>query len=207
MNGFDQLKLWARYNRVTATLIALSIIVALLSNIGSNFQFIYVLFISEYRQGLSEISNGQLWRLFTPIFIHFGIMHIAFNLLWLYQLGSAIEQRQNMKRMLILVIVTSLLSNLAQFLWSGPMFGGMSGVVYGLLAYVWAQGKFNPRSGLYLDQNTTIMMSIWFIVCWAGLIGNIANMAHTMGLVAGAVLGMIYSPRLMKKIGINKQGY
>ena len=207
MNGFDQLKLWARYHRVTATLITLSIIVALLSNIGRDFQFIHVLFISEYRQGLSEISNGQLWRLFTPIFIHFGIMHIAFNLLWLYQLGSAIEQRQNMKRMLILVIVTSLLSNLAQFLWSGPMFGGMSGVVYGLLAYVWAQGKFNPRSGLYLDQNTTIMMSIWFIVCWAGLIGNIANMAHTMGLVAGAVLGMIYSPRLMKKIGINKQGY
>lgn len=207
MNGFDQLKLWARYNRVTATLIALSIIVALLSGIGSNFQFIHFLFISEYRQGLPEIFNGQLWRLFTPILIHFGILHIVVNLLWLYQLGSAIEQRQNMKRMLILVIITSLLSNLAQFFWSGPLFGGMSGVVYGLLAYVWAQGKFNPRSGLHLDQNTTIMMLIWFIVCWLGLIGNIANMAHTIGLVSGAVLGMFYSPRLLKNLGFNKHGY
>ena len=75
MNGFDQLKLWARYNRVTATLIALSIIVALLSGIGSDFQFIHVLFFSEYRQGLPEILSGQLWRLFTPIIIHFGLLH------------------------------------------------------------------------------------------------------------------------------------
>ena len=75
MNGFDQLKLWARYNRVTATLIALSIIVALLSKIGSDFQLIHVLFFSEYRQGLPEILSGQLWRLFTPIIIHFGILH------------------------------------------------------------------------------------------------------------------------------------
>lgn len=199
MNGFDQLKLWARYNRVTAALIALSIIVALLSKIGSDFQLIHVLFISEYRQGLPEILSGQLWRLFTPIIIHFGILHIAFNMLWLYQLGSAVEQRQNSKRMLILVIVFSVLSNLAQFFWSGPIFGGMSGVVYGLLAYVWAQGKFNPRSGLELDQNTTIMMLIWFIVCWLGLVGNIANMAHTIGLVCGVISGLFYSPQFWRK--------
>ena len=104
MNGFDQLKLWARYHRVTATLITLSIIVALFSKLGRDFQFLHILFISEYRQGLPEILSGQLWRLFTPIIIHFGIMHIAFNLLWLYQLGSVIEQRQNTKRMLTLVI-------------------------------------------------------------------------------------------------------
>ena len=199
MNGFDQLKLWARYNRVTATLIALSIIVALLSKIGSDFQFIHVLFFSEYRQGLPEILSGQLWRLFTPIIIHFGLLHIAFNMLWLYQLGSAVEQRQNSKRMLILVIVISVLSNMAQFFWSGPIFGGMSGVVYGLLAYVWAQGKFNPRSGLELDQNTTIMMLIWFIVCWLGLVGNIANMAHTVGLVCGVISGLFYSPQFWRK--------
>ena len=56
MNAFDQLKLWARYHRVTATLIALSIVVALLSNFGSNFQLLHFLFISEYRQGLPEFD-------------------------------------------------------------------------------------------------------------------------------------------------------
>ena len=200
MNGFDQLKIWVRYNRVTATLIALSIIVALLSQFGRDFQLLHFLFISEYRQGLPEIFGGQLWRLFTPIIIHFGIMHIAFNLLWLYQLGGAIEQRQNAKRMMTLVFSIALLSNLAQFFWSGPMFGGMSGVVYGLLGYVWAQGKFNPGAGIGLDQSTTIMMLIWFVVCWMGLVGNIANMAHTIGLVCGVILGILYSPQLFRKI-------
>ena len=203
MNAFDQLQLWARYNRVTATLIALSLIVALLSNIGRDMQFIHFLFISEYRQGLSEILNGELWRLFTPALIHFGILHIAFNLLWLYQLGSAIEQRQTSKRMLILIIIISLLSNLAQYFWDGPLFGGMSGVVYGLLGYVWAQGKFNPRYGLGLDQNIALMMLIWFVVCWLGLVGNIANMAHTTGLVGGVILGVFYSPQLFRKLKLN----
>ena len=202
MNTFEQLSLWAKYHRITATLIALSIIVAVVSKLGSDFSLLRILFISQSSRGLSEILNGQLWRLFTPIIIHFGIMHIVFNLLWLYQLGSAIEQRQNRKRMMILVIVISVLSNLAQFFWSGPIFGGMSGVVYGLLGYVWAQGKFNPGAGIALNQSTTIMMLIWFIVCWMGLVGNIANMAHTVGLLCGVILGMIYSPQLFRKLKI-----
>lgn len=202
MNGFDQLKLWARYNRVTATLIVFSIIIALFSKLGRDFQLLHILFISEYSQGLPEILSGQIWRLFTPIIIHFGIMHIAFNLLWLYQLGSAIEQRQSSLRMLVLVLIIAFLSNLSQFYWSGPIFGGMSGVVYGLLSYVWAQGKFNPQSGLGLDKNIAIMMMVWFIVCWLGLVGNIANMAHTTGLICGIVLGILYSPRIMHKIKI-----
>lgn len=203
MNYFEQLKLWARYNRVTATLSILSLIVALFSGVGSNYQAIHFLFITEYNQGLSEILNGQLWRLLTPAFIHFGIIHIAFNLLWLYQLGSAIEQRQSSKRMLILVVIIAILSNLAQFFWSGPLFGGMSGVVYGLLAYLWIQGKFNPGAGLWLDKNTTLMMLIWFALCWSGLVGNIANMAHTIGLITGAILGILYSPQLFRKTNFN----
>lgn len=203
MNGIEQLKLWAKYSPITASLLGLSISVALLSNFGSNFQFIHFLFISEYRQGLPEISGGQVWRLFTPIIIHFGILHIAFNSIWLYQLGSAIEQHHSIKRMATLVVIISVTSNLAQYLWSGPMFGGMSGVVYGLLGYVWIQGKFNPRAGIGLDQNIAIMMLVWFIVCWLGLVGNIANMAHTIGLVAGVILGLVYSPRLLMKRRIN----
>jgi len=199
MNFFDQLKLWIRYHRVTAALIALSLIVAVISKIGSDPHSIHFLFISEYREGLSEVYSGQVWRLFTPVFIHFGILHIAFNLLWLYQLGSAIEQRQSSTRMLILIVLISLLSNLAQLAWSGPLFGGMSGIVYGLLGYIWAQGKFNPASGLWLDKNTTLMMLIWFVICWMGLVGNIANMAHTIGLVCGVILGLFYSPQLFRK--------
>ena len=200
MNAFDQIKLWMRYTRLTAILMIISILVSLVSNFGRDFQLIHVLFISEYSHGLEEIFNGQLWRLFTPAFVHFGIIHILFNMLWLYQLGSVIEQRQKTMRLAILVIVISVLSNLAQYLWAGPMFGGMSGVVYGLLAYMWVQGKYNPWAGLGLEQNIAVMMLVWFVICWLGLVGNIANMAHTIGLVSGAILGLIYSPHLLRKL-------
>lgn len=198
MTGVEQFKLWARYSPITAVLLVLSILVSLISSFGNNFQFIHWLLISEYTQGLPEVMKGQLWRLFTPIIIHFGILHIVFNMVWLYQLGSAIEQHYSIKRMAILVFIISLTSNLAQFTWGGPLFGGMSGVVYGLLGYIWIQGKFNPFAAIGLNQNIAIMMLAWFVICWLGLVGNVANMAHTIGLVAGMLLGLMYTPRFKR---------
>ena len=200
MDAFEQFRIWLRYSRLTATLIAVSAVIALLSSLGSNYQVLQFLFISEYRGGLPEIFGGQLWRLVTPIFIHFGILHFVFNMMWLYDLGSTVEQRQGIGRMAILVIVTAVLSNLGQFFWGGPGFGGMSGVVYGLLAYVWVQGNYNPRAGIGLHQNIAIMMLIWFVVCWLGLVGNVANMGHTVGLICGALLGLIFSPQFWRRL-------
>jgi len=189
-----------RYSRLTAALIAASTVIALLSSFGKDYQVLQLLFISEYRSGLPEILGGQLWRLVTPIIIHFGILHFVFNMMWLYDLGSAVEQRQGLGRMAILVSATAVLSNLAQFAWGGPGFGGMSGVVYGLLAYVWVQGQYNPRAGIALHQNIAIWMLAWFVICWAGLVGNVANMAHTVGLICGAGLGLIYSPYFWRRL-------
>ena len=69
----------------------------------------------------------------------------------------------------------------------------MSGVVYGLLGYVWVMGRLNPRSGLVLHQQIVIMMLAWFVLCWTGVIGAVANMAHTLGLVSGMILGWLFS--------------
>ena len=179
---------------VTLVLIIISVVIALASSFGDNIQIIYPFMISAYTRGLSEIIQGEVWRLITPIFIHFGIIHIVFNMLWLFDLGGVIEQRQGSPRFGLLVGVMAVLSNLAQYWWAGPGFGGMSGVVYGLLGYVWIQGRLNPRSGLILHPQIALMMLIWFVICWLGIIGNIANMAHTVGLVAGLALGWLFSP-------------
>jgi GlpG protein len=89
------------------------------------------------------------------------------------------------------------LSNLGQMYMSGPGFGGMSGVVYGLLGYIWIRGKFDPASGLYLHSSTVIMMLIWFFICFApnAIPGmpRIANTAHAVGLVSGMVWGYLSS--------------
>jgi membrane associated rhomboid family serine protease len=71
------------------------------------------------------------------------------------------------------------------------LFGGMSGVVYGLLAYVWMQGRYNQRFGYALHKSTAVMMLVWFVLCWTGLLGPIANWAHTTGLLIGLAWGYL----------------
>ena len=192
---------------LTGILIAISVILSLISGFGRNMELLRYFLISQYRvidpsvpwyKGLLEISQGQLWRLFTPMFIHFGIIHLLFNMLWLRNLGTMIEKRQNTWILALLVLVIAAASNLGQYLVSGPSFGGMSGVVYGLLGYIWIRGKFDPFSGLYLHQQTVIMMIFWFFLCLSGVIGNVANTAHGVGLVLGIVWGFI-SARLAKR--------
>lgn len=67
----------------------------------------------------------------------------------------------------------------------------MSGVVYGLLGYIWMQGHFNPKFRVYLKKIIVIFMLIWFALCWTVLEQFVANMAHTVGLLIGIVWGFI----------------
>jgi len=75
----------------------------------------------------------------------------------------------------------------------GPNFGGMSGVVYGLLGYIWIRGKLDPGSGLFLHRETVIMMIVWFFLCFTGWVGDIANGAHAGGLLIGMACGWLSS--------------
>jgi GlpG protein len=194
------------YGRLSLTLIAISVVVTIFTQLGNNEPLVKPLLITEYEKegdyivwdsSLPEVRHGQVWRLFTPMFLHFGIIHILFNMLWLRDLGSIIEARKGWRVLLLLAFVIAAVSNVAQFLMSGPLFGGMSGVVYGLLGYVWMQGKFNPASNLHLQSQTVRLMIIWFFVCLTGLIGPIANTAHAVGAVIGIVWGYI-TARLTK---------
>ncbi len=151
--------------------------------------------VSAFGVLLPEIRSGEVWRLFTPMFLHFSFLHIFFNMLWLRDLGSMIEARQNSLILIILVAVFAGTSDLAQFMVSGPGFGGMSGVVYGLVGYIWIRGKYDPGSGLFLHPSTVTMMIIWFFVCLIGFMGPIANMAHGVGLVMGMAWGFLSSLR------------
>jgi GlpG protein len=71
----------------------------------------------------------------------------------------------------------------------------MSGVIYGLLGYVWLRGKFDPASGLFLHPSTVTMMIIWFFACFTRWLGPIGNWAHAAGLVMGMAWGYLSSLR------------
>jgi GlpG protein len=156
-------------------------------------------FTDMWNPTLPEIRHGELWRLITPMFIHFGIVHILCNMLWLQDLGSMIEARQSSLHLAIMVIVFSACSNLGQVLIDhSPNFGGMSGVVYGLLGYIWIRGKFDPGSGLFLHPTSVTMMIVWFFACLFHFIPHVANWAHAIGLGMGMAWGFLSSWRYRK---------
>lgn len=199
-----------RIGPVTKVLIALSAIVFLVSGFGGNAGSIQYLFITEYKisgnmiqwlGGLPEITSGQVWRLVTPIIIHFGFLHILFNMLWLKDLGSQIENRFSSRYLGFFILFCASLSNVSQYIVSGPSFGGMSGVVYGLFGFIWIRSRYDPISGFHLDRIVVIMLIGWFFLCLSGLIGGIANTAHGVGLVFGMAWGYItaYNANLARK--------
>lgn len=202
----DVRKDWHRRENVTlgfftVILIGISIAVTLMLSFKQFPEIVRQFYFSEYYLANGnyisvnllplEIKNGQLWRLLTPIFLHFGLTHILFNMLWLKDLGSVIEHLRGSWFFLLLVSVIAVASNTSQYWVSGPGFGGMSGVVYGLFGYIWMMARFFPAAGFRLDKNTVVLMMVWLVVCYTGLVGPIANTAHTVGLVVGAVWGFV----------------
>ena len=188
---------------LTFSLIAISVVVTVLTSLEqSPFSLRNRLSMTQispedrYFPGLPEVQQGQIWRLITPIFVHkrilggIGILHILFNMFWLRDLGGIIETRISTVWLAILVTVSAVVSNFAQYYVVGPNFGGMSGVVYALLGYLWMKSKYDTRSGLFLHPNTVLFMMIWFFLCWLGFVGSVANMAHTGGLAVGLAFGI-----------------
>ena len=150
-------------------------------------------------QGLFEAIDGQYWRLITPAFLHFGWLHIVFNCLWLWDLGRRVEQVMGHLNMFMLFLVIALVSNASQFEFGGGgLFGGMSGVVYGLLGFSWIAPQLQPAWPIQPPKAIMIFMVGWLVVCMSGMVevlgfGAIANAAHLGGLLCGAVVGVVFA--------------
>lgn len=136
----------------------------------------------------------EWWRVLTPAFIHFSFMHIAFNLLWWWILGQQIELRMGRSTLLLLLVTIGVISNVGQLLVSGPNFGGLSGVVYGLLGFYWILGWLRPQWGFVLNKGVIGFMLAWLALGYVDILPvNMANTAHTLGLLAGMVWAMLFS--------------
>lgn len=142
-------------------------------------------------------ESGQWWRLITPMLLHFGFLHIVFNLLWVWEIGRRIEVMCGAGYLLAIVLVSSLTANLTQYFMSGAgLFGGMSGVVFGLLGYGFVWSQMLPRQTLGLPKGIYIFMLVFLVVGFTGAIdllglGSLANGAHLGGLLGGVAVGIL----------------
>jgi GlpG protein len=182
----------ARTGIATKVIALLAITVTLVTGFGTNSLVFWFTFHSE------AILNGQLHRLISPIFLHFPVLgipflHLLFNLMWFWDLGGRLEKRFNASLLIYHTVVIGLISNISQYLVSSSnsIFGGLSGVVFGLLGYCWLRGEIDPRLGFKLNKNIVIFMMIWMALGFVGALGSIANAAHLVGFLTGLALAWL----------------
>ena len=202
--------LWKK-SPLTLALIALSFVGFLLVYLHAPMQWLAQLTFTPFNISGGNIqfyeAPGEYWRFITPAFIHFGWLHIVFNSLWLWDLGARVERVMGSFNMLLLFLVIALVSNVAQFVFGGPsLFGGMSGVVYGLLGFCWVGPLLQPLWKIQPTPAIMVFMVGWLLLCVFGVVevlgfGAIANAAHVGGLVSGALLGGAFGllSRMSKK--------
>ena len=197
---------WIRRYPVLASLILISLIVYPFSgplSEGSLNPVLAALTITDLRlptaaswQGLLSI---EIWRWLTPIFLHFSVLHLAFNLAVITEFSRRVEARVGSARFALVVVVIAVLSNLGQFLYTSyPLFGGLSGVGYGLVGYVLVRHRLAPEDTAWqVHMGFAWSLLIFLVVFSTGITEPfelfVANAAHWVGLVAGAALGWLGS--------------
>lgn len=144
------------------------------------------------------LARGEYWRFVTPAFLHFSILHLVFNGLWVWELGRRIERLNGAFFAVLFFLTTAFAANLSQYLWTeeATLFGGMSGVVYAYLGYIAVRHKISPHPITALPRGVTTFMLVWLVICLTGIVdaviaGGIANGAHLGGLLAGIAIALL----------------
>jgi GlpG protein len=126
-------------------------------------------------------------------------------MIWLWVLGRPIEQRIGAGRTLLLTFAAAIASNVVQYLMSGPLFLGYSGVVMGLAGFIWMRERIAPWEGYPVQKGTMLFLGFFilamfvlqslsfFVQIFSDLpfILSIANTAHIAGAIVGMLLGRL----------------
>jgi membrane associated rhomboid family serine protease len=138
------------------------------------------------------IRRGELWRLVTSIFPHGGILHLVFNVYWLWVFGTLVEEVYGHFKTAALILLFAIGSGAWEFaLAQGGI--GLSGVGYGLFGLLWLLSRRDERFREAIDPKTVQLFVVWFFLCIATTVTNImpiANIAHGTGAVLGILTAL-----------------
>lgn len=185
---------------VTQTLIGINVFIFLLM-VVSGHSFFSLSAEQVFRWGASfgpADTHGQMWRLFTACFLHFGIIHIAFNMFVLYQIGFFTEPLFGSVRYLLVYLIAGLGGNLiGLYLHPYVIAAGASGAIFGvyggLLAFLLRfRGVVNPQAAKAVTRSVLIFLGYNLVY---GLADRHTDLtAHIGGLATGFLAGLVLAP-------------
>lgn len=182
---------------ITTCILLITFMTALASQLGQQFIEGFLIAKMQYYPRTWFFYEGieNTWRFISPIFLHFSVEHLIFNTLSFWYLGSMLERNIGRFWYLGLVIGIAAISNVSQLYSDGPLFGGLSGVVYGFIGFAFFYQKMikplNVPNGLLVIAIIWMLLGMFDVLAMIGL-GNMANAAHFTGILSGIALFMIY---------------
>lgn len=144
------------------------------------------------------VASGAVWRLLAAMFLHIGIMHLAFNGWALFSLGREIEMFYGPASFTAIYFLSGLAGNVAYYLFgTNTVSAGASGAVFGLVG---AEVAFFLRNRVLFGKlgrqrlgNLVGLIAINLLIGFT--VPGINNLAHLGGLVSGLLLGLGMTPR------------
>jgi rhomboid protease GluP len=144
------------------------------------------------------IAAGEYWRLFTSMFLHIGVMHLAFNGYALFIIGTELERLVGPGRFLAIYLLSGLFGSLASYALNDSLAAGASGAIFGIIGALAAFFLVHrEKLGAWASRRlANIGIVLVFNLIWGfSQPGRIDNVAHIGGLLAGFALGWALAPR------------
>ncbi len=139
--------------------------------------------------------SGDWWRLVTYMFLHGGLMHIAFNMWCLWDLGRLCESLYGRWTFAAIYLITGVAGGLASIAWNPEVLSvGASGAIFGLagaLAASFYLGEFSIPKVAIQGTLRSLLFFIGFNVLFGAMVPGIDNACHGGGLVSGLILGAL----------------
>lgn len=181
---------WPRSFAMTYVIIAINVATYLIVASKGGATYENLLAFGAKENGL--IAEGEVGRLFFPMFLHAGLLHLAFNMYGLYQVGRVLEVLAGPKRLFVLYIVSGITGNLSSFAFSRALSVGASGSLFGILLCLYVIEKYEERmSG---NDDAPRRSGLGPLILINGIISfvipNIDWANHMGGAIAGALMGM-----------------
>lgn len=185
---------WARRARTAYIIFGLNILVFVLMTLAGGSTNEATL-LSFGVKSNPEIDAGEVWRFITPIFIHIGLLHLAFNSYALWVVGPHVEKLYGAPRFLLLYVVTGIAGVTASYFYHPDIISaGASGAIFGLfgvlLAFSFRYRKSVPQ---FFSQSIGkgMLLTVGINLVIGYMIPEVDNSAHVGGLLAGVLLAML----------------